>query len=95
MKFEVIVDIVGKNEAGETCHPFKGVRGEKKGFFSYTFLSDNKSFVPTTESELRKKIEAGEFNSRGRIRMIPPGAKSTTGAGALSLVSYKGKKVPI
>lgn len=51
----LIYDIVGYNDAGQKCHPFKGKQGTKKGFYSYTLLNDNKTFKPITETELRKK----------------------------------------
>jgi hypothetical protein len=90
---DLIIDIVGYNDAGETCHPFKGKQGSKKGFYSYTLSSDNLTFDPITETELRNKIEGGEFNGAGRIRMIPLGTTKTSGAGALSVHSYLGKRV--
>lgn len=90
---ELIHDIVGINDAGQKCHPFKGVRGEKKGFYSFTFSSDNTTFRPITETELRKKIEDSDFNEVGRIRMIPAGETKTSGAGALSVFTYLGKRV--
>ena len=90
---DLIHDIVGFNEAGQKCHPFKGKQGDKKGYYSYTLSSDNKTFKPITEIELRKKIENGEFNGIGRIRMIPEGTTETSGAGALSVHSYLGKRL--
>ena len=90
---DLINDVVGYNDAGEKCHPFKGKQGSKKGFYSYTFSSDNSTFKPITETELREKIETGEFNGRGRIRMIPKETTKTSGAGALSVHSYLGKRV--
>ncbi|AEF02051.1 hypothetical protein [Alteromonas naphthalenivorans] len=53
----LIYDIVGYNDAGQKCHPFKGKQGTKKGFYSYTLLNDNKTFKPITETELRKKLK--------------------------------------
>lgn len=76
MKIEILRDVVGMNNSGEECHPFKGVRGTKKGFYSFTLDSDNSTFKPISEAELRRRIEAGEFNHRGRIRMVPAGATS-------------------
>ena len=90
---DLIYDIVGYNDAGQKCHPFKGKRGSKKGFYSYTLLNDNKTFQPITETELRKKIEDGNFTGVGRIRMIPEGNTETSGAGALSVHSYLGKRL--
>ncbi|MCQ8849232.1 hypothetical protein ALT761_02393 [Alteromonas sp. 76-1] len=90
---DLIYDIVGYNDAGQKCHPFKGKQGTKKGFYSYTLLNDNKTFKPITETELRKKIEDGHFTGVGRIRMIPEGTTKTSGAGALSVHSYLGKRL--
>lgn len=95
MKLEFLSDVVGINEAGEECHPFKGIRGDKRGFYSFTLSSDNTTFTAISEPELRRRIEAGEFNSSGRVRMIPAGATSTSGAGALSVVRYKGRTLPL
>lgn len=90
---DLIHDIVGVNNAGQKCHPFKGIKGDKKGFYSYTLSTDNTTFKPITETELRKKIEDGDFIGQGRIRMIPAGEMKTSGAGALSVFSYLGKRV--
>lgn len=93
--FELLEEVVGINDAGEVCHPFTGVLGGKTGLFSYTMLSDNTTFKGINAASLRRKIEAGEFNYKGRIRMIPKRAISTSHAGALRVVSYMGKKLPI
>lgn len=90
---EILEDVIGINHDGVECHPFKGVKGDKKGFYSYTLSTDNKTFKPATEAQLRELIENGEFQSRGRIRMIPKGSKSTGGAGALKVQKYIGKPV--
>lgn len=92
---EVIEDIIGKNEAGLVCHPYKYLRGEKKGFFSYTFENDNKTFKAVTEADLRKMIEAGMFNDRGRIFMLPAGSLTVKYNGALRVTRYKGELLPI
>ena len=92
---EILDDVVGINEAGVECHPFKGLAGPKRGQFSYTFLNDNTTFKPVDEAELRRMIEAGDFNERGRVRMVPPGSASTSGAGALRVVRYKGRRLPL
>lgn len=92
---ELLEDIVGINAAGEVCHPFKGVRGTKRGHFSFTLSNDNTSFQGATEALLRRMIAAGDFDYTGRIRMVPVGAKSTSGAGALRVVKYRGKKLPL
>jgi len=87
---DLIHDIVGYNDSGAKCHPFKGKQGAKKGFYSYTFSSDNSTFKPISETELRNKIENGGFNGVGRIRMIPEGTTKTSGASALTVHSYLG-----
>src|SRR5690348_17336074 len=92
---ELLHDVIGMNESGDTCHPFKGLSGSKRGQFSYTLQNDNKTFRAVGEPELRRMIEAGEFNERGRVRMIPAGATRTSGAGALRVVSYKGRRLPL
>lgn len=93
---EQILDIVGINEAGIECHPYKGLKGDKTGYFSYTFKTDsNTDFARATEADLRKLIEGGEFNDRGRIRMVPANALSTSGAGALRVIRYKGRLLPL
>ncbi len=90
---EMLEDIEGLNDEGVICYPFKGQQGDKKGFYSYTFSSDNKTFQPATEAKLRQLIETGEFADKGRIRMVPKGATSTAQAGAMKVQNYKGKPV--
>lgn len=92
---EFIEDIVGKNAAGLVCHPYKYLQGEKKGFFSYTFENDNKTFKAVGEEELRAMIEAGKFNERGRIFMLPAGSVNVDRNGALRVVRYQGRLLPI
>mgnify|MGYP007109773516 CR=1 FL=1 len=92
---ELLFDVVGINNAGETCHPFKGVSGKKRGYFSYTLQTENTTFQAIAESDLLRMIEAGEFNERGRVRMVSAGATGTAGAGALRVVSYKGRRLPL
>lgn len=87
---DAITDIIGRNHNDETCHPFKYQRGPKAGRFVYT-LYDNDEFESADEDGLRSLIESGAFNKRGRIRMIPKGSCTTSGASALSVISYKGK----
>ena len=70
---EILEDVSCINDDGLERHPFKGVKGDKKGFFSYTLSSDNTTFKPATEARLRELIEDGEFNNKGRIRMAPKG----------------------
>ena len=92
---EMIEDIIGKNAAGLVCHPYKYLQGKKKGFFSYTFERDNKTFKGVTEEDLRAMIEAGKFNERGRIFMLPAGSTIVNRNGALRVVRYKGQLLPI
>ncbi|MEW5543478.1 hypothetical protein [Pseudomonas soli] len=92
---EVIEDIIGINEAGLVCHPYKYLRGEKKGLFSYTFENDNTTFKVVTEDALRKMIEAGMFNERGRIFMLPAGSVNVKHNGALRVKRYKDELLPV
>lgn len=92
---EMIEDIIGQNAAGLVCHPYKYLQGAKKGCFSYTFENDNKTFKAVTEEELRALIEAGRFNERGRIFMLPAGSVNVDRNGALRVVRYKGQLLPI
>ncbi len=90
---EILEDVVGINDDGLECHPFKGLRGDKKGYFSYTLSTDNTTFRPATELQLRKLIEDGEFRDKGRIRMVPKGSATTGGAGALKVQKYNGRPI--
>lgn len=93
---EMIREIVGINKNGEICHPFKGISGAKRGKYSYTLSTkDNNSFIAIDEAGLRRMIESGEFNDKGRVRMIPASAKSSSGAGALSIKQYMGRLLPL
>ena len=92
---ELLHDVVGINDDGALCHPFKGLAGAKSGCFSYTLNSDNTTFMPISEPDLRRMVESGNFNERGRIRMVPTGATTTSGAGALQVVRYKGRVLPL
>jgi len=94
-ELELLEDIVGINEAGEDCHPFKALTGDKRGYFSYTLQSCNTTFKAIGESDLRRMIEAGDFNACGRVRMIPAGSLRTAGAGALRIVRYRGRRLPL
>ena len=85
----IFEEITGINQEGFKCHPFRGLKGQKKGFFSYTLSTDNKSFRPASESELKALVLSGAFEGKGRIRMIPKGAKTTASAGALSVRNHK------
>lgn len=86
---EVLTDVIGRNRKGEPCHPYKYQNGPKAGHYVYT-LGGSDKFQTADEESLRALIVAGVFRSAGRIRMIPRGSQSTTGASALSVVSYKG-----
>jgi hypothetical protein len=95
-KLELLHDIVGINDDGVECYPFKGLKGSKRESFSYTFsTTDNTSFQPVNEAGLRRLVEEGEFNTRGRVRMVPANANSTAGAGAMKVVRYKGRALPL
>lgn len=89
-----LTDIIGKNSAGESCHPYQLRRKPHTGLYSYSF--DGKTgYQYCDESELRKLIEAGRFNSRGTIRMIPKEDKTLKRSGAISVQKYKDKFLPI
>ncbi|PCM49096.1 hypothetical protein CP335_13545 [Pseudomonas fluorescens] len=92
---EMLEDVIGINEAGLVCHPYKYQRGPKKGRFSYTFKNDNKSFQGIDEAGLRVLIEDGQFNDAGRIFMLPSGSTNVEGHGALNVIRYKGELLPI
>lgn len=85
---EILLDVVGKNTNGDTCHPYKYQRGPMTGMYVYT-LNGNDNFEATDEEGLRNMIESGQFNHTGRIRMIPHNATSTAAASAINVVSYK------
>ncbi len=87
---ELMRDIVGFNRNGNKCHPYKHVKGPKQGRFSFTLSNDNRTFEGISESELRARIENGDFNGKGRIRMVPHDAVNTMDQGALRVRSYKG-----
>ena len=90
---DILEDVIGVNDDGIECHPFIGIKGDKKGFYSYTLSSDNTTFKRATELQLRELIEDGEFLDKGRIRMIPKGAENTAGAGAMKVQKYNGKAI--
>ncbi|MDU8541395.1 hypothetical protein [Pseudomonas syringae group sp. J248-6] len=92
---EVIEDVIGINEAGLVCHPYKFQRGPKKGRFSFTLKSDNKSFEGIDEKTLRSLIEDGHFNETGRIFMVPAGCISVRHHAALNVRRYKGDLIPL
>ena len=92
---DILEDVIGINEAGLVCHPYKYQRGPKKGLFSYTFKNDNKSFKGIDEAGLRALIENGQFNDNGRIFMVPSGSKNVERHGALNVIRYKGIPLPI
>lgn len=95
-RLEFLEDVVGLNKSGVKCHPYKGLVGPKKGKFSYTLKTeDNKDFQSATAEELIKLIEAGAFDVRGRIRMLPADGQHSKSNSALSVVSYKGQRLPL
>jgi hypothetical protein len=92
---ELLADVIGINTAGLVCHPYKLTKGEKAGKYSYTLETDNNlNFIATDEAGLRALIEAGEFDSKGRIRMLPAVAAPGAVGNALSVRRYKGKLLP-
>lgn len=95
-KFEFLEEVVGFHQNGVKCHPYKGLRGPKKGKFSYTLKTDdNTDFQAATASELIKMIEEGAFDTKGRIRMLPLDAQYSKFNSALSVVSYSGQNLPL
>lgn len=89
-----LTDIVGRNIAGETCHPYQLTRKPHAGLYSYSF-EGNDGYQYCDESELRKLIEAGKFNSRGTIRMVPKGDETLKRSGAMSVHKYKDTFLPL
>lgn len=92
---DLLEDVAGVNDAGIVCHPYKFRRGKKKGLYSYTLKSDNKTFTGIDELALRAMIEGGDFDETGRIFMVPAGSASTENHGALNVKTYKSKRLPI
>ncbi|WP_421549155.1 hypothetical protein [Pseudomonas sp. QD4] len=96
MALDLLEDVIGKNEAGLICHPYKGQRGEGKGLYSYTLETENnRNFINVDELKLRSLIEKGQFNEKGRIRMVPAGSVDTARQGALNVLRYNGHLLPI
>lgn len=93
--FEFLKDVVGINDDNTHCHPYKQTVKGQKGKFSYTFESHNQGFKPATAQELIALIEGGQFDEKGRIRMLPPGSTNTKKNGALRVVLYKGQALPL
>lgn len=91
---KLITDIVGKNSSGETCHPYQFKRPPHTGLYSYSF-DGNDNYQYCDEAELRKLIEAGKFNTRGRIRMVPTGDDTLKRSGAMSVQKYKDMFLPL
>jgi hypothetical protein len=91
----LLTDVVGINDDSIVCHPYLGLTRSKRGYYSFTLSNDNKTFAPISEADLRRKIESGEFNDRGRIRMVPFGSTAVSGAGAMRVVRYNGRLLPL
>lgn len=92
--FEFLVDVVGINEEGTHCHPYKQtVRGQKEKF-SYSFEAHNRGFIPATAEELIALIEGGRFDDAGKIRMLPLDSEDTKKNGAMRVAYYKGQTLP-
>ncbi|KXK72076.1 hypothetical protein BC89_03645 [Pseudomonas monteilii] len=93
---ELLEDVVGVNQAGQVCHPYKLTRGNKAGQYSYTLETDNNlNYIGVDEAGLRSLIECGAFNEKGRIRMLPAGCPAGAIGNALSVRRYQGKLLPI
>lgn len=93
---ELLEDVVGVNQAGLVCHPYKLTRGDKAGQYSYTLETcNNLNYIGVDEAGLRSLIESGAFNEKGRIRMLPAGYLVGAVGNALSVRRYQGKLLPI
>lgn len=91
---KLITDIVGKNSSNETCHPYQLTRKTHAGLYSFSF-DGNDAYQYGDEAELRKLIEAGKFNSKGTIRMVPATDDTLKRAGAMSVQKYRDKFLPL
>ncbi|WP_415760273.1 HNH endonuclease [Pseudomonas sp. LT1P18] len=92
--FEFLEDVVGVNDDNIRCHPYKHTVRGQKGKFSYSFATHNRGFIPATAAELIELIEDGQFDEKGKIRMLPLGSKDTKNNGAMRVQIYKGKPKP-
>ena len=92
--FEFLEDVIGVNEEGTFCHPYKHTVRGLKGKFSYSFETHNRDFIPATAQELIALIEGGRFDETGKIRMLPPDSTNTKNNGAMRVAFYKGQKPP-
>ncbi|WP_122432085.1 HNH endonuclease [Pseudomonas viridiflava] len=93
-RFEFLLEVVGVNEEGTHCHPYKQTIRGQKGKFSYSFKIHNRDFIPATEEELIALIEEGAFDNQGKIRMLPLDSENTKRNGAMRVAYYKGRKLP-
>jgi len=91
---KLIADIVGRNSSGEICHPYQFTRKPHAGLYSYSF-EGNQEYQYCDEAELRKLVEAGRFNSKGTIRMVPKEDVNLKRSGAMSVLKYKDKFLPL
>ncbi|WP_223513242.1 HNH endonuclease [Pseudomonas sp. GL-B-19] len=94
-RFEFLEDVVGVNDDGTHCHPYKHTVRKQKGKFSYSFETHNKDFIPASAEELIALIEDGRFDENGKIRMLPPDSTNTKNNGAMRVAFYKGQKLPL
>jgi len=92
--FEFLEDVVGINDEGIHCHPYKHTVAKQKHSFSYSFETHNRGFKPATTEELIALIEEGRFDKKGKIRMLPPDSTNTDKNGAMRVEFYKGRKSP-
>ncbi|MFR0673122.1 HNH endonuclease [Enterobacterales bacterium AW_CKDN230030176-1A_HGKHYDSX7] len=92
--FEFLDDVVGINDEGIRCHPYKHTVAKQKHRFSYSFETHNRGFKPATAEELIAMIENGQFDKKGKIRMLPPDSTNTKKNGAMRVEIYKGKNSP-
>ncbi|MFJ4397425.1 HNH endonuclease [Pseudomonas sp. NPDC089396] len=92
--FEFLEDVVGINDEGAYCHPYKHTVRGQKGKFSYSFEAHNRDFIPASAEELIALIENGRFDLQGKIRMVPADSTDTKKNGAMRVAFYKGHKPP-
>lgn len=86
----LLLSVWAYDAEGRKVHPYKGLRGPKKGFYSVNFTNDTKRFQGMTEAELIQAIETGRFRDRGTIRMR---RVDDTGVNAFAPVAYNNRKV--
>lgn len=90
---QFMVDVWAFDRHGKRVHPYRGVRGNKRGLFSVNFTNDTNKFVGMTDKELAKAIESGLFRDRGTIRMLPLDHRENAGRNAYAPLYFKNRSV--